>query len=175
MGYLVYCPTCNGKMSNNAACCPHCGETHFTQKRVTVARRRCLTCDCTGKVTRYQHAIRVCCKNGRIYYPAEFRKTGEVWDQSLDGGAGDWRNEGVWEELSYCRDAQSAVSRGDYRIESTYFSPAERQNLPFCPGGGPVNAELHYGMATVPCPVCKGKRISEIEKVVFEDIRKKVE
>ena len=29
MGYLVYCPTCGGKMSNNARTCPHCGETAF--------------------------------------------------------------------------------------------------------------------------------------------------
>lgn len=29
MGYLVYCPTCSGKMSVNAEVCPHCGETAF--------------------------------------------------------------------------------------------------------------------------------------------------
>jgi DnaJ-class molecular chaperone len=42
MSHLVYCPTCNGKMSVNAKTCPHCGENTFYTPGGNLKCFRCL-------------------------------------------------------------------------------------------------------------------------------------
>lgn len=57
MSYLVYCPTCDGKMSVNAEVCPHCGETDFfenVQNPYTI-KTRCTYCNGEGVV--WKHTI----------------------------------------------------------------------------------------------------------------------
>lgn len=44
MSYLVYCPTCNGKMSVNAETCPHCGEYKFIEREWEMEKIPCNNC-----------------------------------------------------------------------------------------------------------------------------------
>jgi DnaJ-class molecular chaperone len=50
MAHLVYCPTCDGKMSSNAEKCPHCGETQF-EKHYSNGYKLGTCRECNGKGT----------------------------------------------------------------------------------------------------------------------------
>ena len=82
MGYLVYCPTCNGKMSSNAECCPHCGETHFYKREHYSKKIQCYTCNGSGEITSYKDSVDVrLIGNEIIGIEARVLK----WETEMDG------------------------------------------------------------------------------------------
>lgn len=60
-----------------------------------------------------------------VYYPAFFRKTGEVRESGSPEG-GDWRPEGYREEKAGSGEARIAVNRGDCRLSSCRAGNYER-------------------------------------------------
>ncbi len=55
MGHLVYCPTCGGKMSDNAKACPHCGETDFFELRPVGQAVEGVCPECNGAKFSYRY------------------------------------------------------------------------------------------------------------------------
>ncbi len=55
MGLLVYCPTCGGKMSDNAKACPHCGETDFFELQPAGRAVEYVCPKCDGKKFSYRY------------------------------------------------------------------------------------------------------------------------
>lgn len=75
MSYLVYCPTCDSKMSVNAKSCPSCGETGFFEnKRVRTRQTRSTVCCPAAN-----------CNNGRIELPYGFRAALENGTSHMQG------------------------------------------------------------------------------------------
>lgn len=70
MGYLVYCTTCNGTMSNNAGTCPHCGESGFTRHVEDVGYETCRWCNGKGETTSSNGLTSRCgeCTDGKTRY-----------------------------------------------------------------------------------------------------------
>lgn len=167
MGYLVYCPTCGGKMSNNASRCPHCGESYFfKQKKIQVT---CTACGGSGKCTVHS-CLGVRYSNGKITYPRDFLKTGEYWDQSYRGGEGDWVPQGDWEDKRLCDDAKKAVAQGRYRIDYHTFTRDEIRLA-----NVDLNAFLKYNERSETCDDCKGTGTRYILDDAMVDTRERVD
>ena len=171
MGYLVYCPTCNGKMSNNAKSCPHCGETHF--KRKIQKQVLCNNCNGTGVVYEYTRRVQVLVTNNNIYICGE--KTGKMepydWYDIEDGFVHqDWRD--VYADHKDKATIREHIRRGDYSIYeynnrySDTYAYENNQKVGRC------NAILNYHKSAKTCSVCNGKKYTT--EFGYESICKKV-
>lgn len=175
MGYLVYCPTCNGKMSNNAKSCPHCGETHLTRK--IQKQVLCKNCNGTGVEYEYTRSVEVLATNNNIYIRGE--KTGkmEPYDRyDIEDGFvyQDWRY--AYADHKDKATIREHIRRGDYSIyeydnrysdnASATYAYENNQKVGRC------NAILYYHKSAKTCSVCKGKKYTT--ESGYESICKKV-
>ncbi len=178
MGYLVYCPVCSNKISSAAITCPHCGEpqAHYVKEVVSRTKTRCRKCRGTGQGSDfiYANSTKAAYRDGKIYFPATFRKTGEVWDNCVCGGEPGWRDEGVWEEQSQYSEARKAFNSGDYRLENYVCTLNERLNI-FCGAGGYLNVIMYWNRCRKPCLYCNGTGVMVSTQRDRIDSRKKVE
>ena len=161
MGYLVYCPTCNGKMSNNAYSCPHCGETKFEDRVVRLCT--CSSCEGIGKKKRWKDSVYV--RYGAIDGTPGICVEGRV---SFGCVMGDNANERV---------IRGYIDRGDYVIYNR-MNPKQMEacDTPVaCYNNqvvGRCNAKLAYGAYYVDCEECNGT--GKVKRYVIADIRKRV-
>ncbi len=174
MAYLVYCPTCGGKMSSNAYTCPHCGETEFQQ---SVKR----TCDCrhcngTGKERRWKNSIKVLSKGKAIVLEGSIigHTRRYVIGRDSDGneyyGGGDVMGDNVKE-----KEIRQYINRGDYTVgeivtgRRAYDMPNAYYNNQYI---GQCNATMYYGLTYAACSYCDGT--GKGTEYVQVDTRKKV-
>ena len=53
MSKLLICTTCEGKVSENARCCPHCNEPNFKGKLIKIRQEgKCIHCDGKRQIKR---------------------------------------------------------------------------------------------------------------------------
>ena len=190
MGYLVYCPTCSGRMSNNAESCPHCGETWFHEKIVERKKIECSACGGNGKFSVFLYSVPIYRESGNIYFPQEFVKTGEVkvdnsemYNQDLSPHSVIIKDLGFYKEISDFTEARDAIKKRDYVIRPLDLMSgyAFYGNWRLCPykfrnGLSRIATNmLFYKKGWKICEKCYGKGVVEKEIVKYKDIRRKVE
>lgn len=155
MAYLVYCPTCSGRMSVNAETCPHCGETDFFVERQTPYVIKTVCMHCYGQGTVWTHTL----YGGSEYNPRFSAKENDVvWQfRRLNGRAVVFRD--VAPALR--KTLERCLMFGDYELEI---------------GKGPL-APVDIKFLEDICPKCKGEgKVDESGMGVKRvDIRKPVE
>lgn len=157
MGYLVYCPTCGGKMSNQAERCPHCGETAFfiRRDRETYVEEPC-SGGCGGKWSR--------CDGRGWYYRLHLlisrgsdMSEGANLVRLKDGSR-------YFFEERFLSDPKviEALRTGDYVVELT---------------GGGANPFWSFHYERIACPACRGRGTVRVPQAEYdwEDVRNPVE
>lgn len=172
MGHLVYCPTCNGKMSNNARCCPHCGETRFFEKSKSFEDIKCNCCQGRGVYSYFENSLPIAYVNGRIYYPTYFKADHEEYDFEI----ADTKIVGERVEVESSSDARKAIARGDFRIRNLTSSDLGSREIDSLSEFLPykINAMIEYNKVTKTCVECEGKGKIKVESANRIDLRRKV-
>lgn len=179
MGYLVYCPTCNGKMSSNAECCPHCGETHFYKREHYSKKIQCDTCNGSGKIISYKDSVCVKCVGDEIVgvearvidVGSEMNGNGEVIDKY------------ILKEHPNISEIISCIKKHQYKINHCCYDQPWRGALvkPISAnyrnsGYGHSNAYLSYNKEIHKCHNCNGiGYFTDNSDYRLRDMRKRVE
>ena len=174
MGYLVYCPTCNGKMSNNASTCPHCGERSFYKSIKESVKCKCKVCNGLGYYEYYSKSVQVLLSYGSLY---------------VEGVSAGKKLERVWDNIIYCWVDEEVPQYKDHPekdlIKSHFKSgkcklvrlePWERGRVA-CENNtykGSCNQTLYYDIKRATCRECNGEKYIYQTEVRRQDIRKKV-
>lgn len=158
MSYLVYCPTCDGKMSVNAQTCPHCGETEFFEETRRMESYPCdyhspdqvLGCEGKGYLCR------------KLVYCSILRYDPEYLSCYRDGfRLGDLYIE-TSEDTALWNSVRKAIANDDYFIHITQ--------------GKHLNSYRLY-ISKSKCPACNGTGRQMMESnwdISRKDIRERV-
>lgn len=180
MGYLVYCPTCNGKMSNNAECCPHCGETHFYKREHYSKKIQCDTCNGSGKIISYKDSVEIK-RDGYGIIGVEARVL--RWDTRTNGN-GEVYDYPIITEHAHLSEIISCIKKKQYTIE---HNETRRSGVPvsairatdYVQIGtfiGYSDARLLYNKEIHKCHSCNGiGYFTDNSDYHLRDMRKRVE
>ncbi len=136
MGFLVYCPTCGGKMSDNAKACPHCGETDFFELRPAGQAVECTCPKCNGKKFSYRYKF-----YGHSYNP-NLPLAKNEFTLKLDELKGGYATFKMQQAEPTRAQLQSFIKLRSYRFKVNGFEDYElevgRFNCYWCGGSGVV-------------------------------------
>lgn len=183
MGYLVYYPTCNGKMSNNAECCPHCGETRFYTKKEYYSKKvPCDVCCGSGELISTD-SVQIRCEGDEIIgieaarildWKTEMDGNGEIWDIPIKGE----QHANISEIKSCIKNKQYKIKHNDPRKSGVpviaISATADYGRIGKCKGYS--NATLIYHKTRHKCYNCNGiGYFIDNSAYRLRDVRKRVE